>query len=152
MSCTQTRAHHLFRGETARLPFTHAESSSDSGSSSGSTSTSRTSSDTDTVGKLQSHKMAVKTVILGGKNKSPDGSLSQKVTTSYRKWYDRLVLAVRLAMPTDSPYTVVHSESLVGLFTLVMVKNTERIKLNHAEITTVKRGMHGRYGNKVRTP
>ena len=101
---------------------------------------------------LESRKMAAKTVILGGKNKSPDGSLSQKVTTSYRKWYDRLVLAVRLAMPTDSPYTVVHSESLVGLFTLVMVKNTERIKLNHAEITTVKRGMHGRYGNKVRTP
>ena len=55
-------------------------------------------------------------------------------------------------MPTDSPYTVVHFESLVGLFTLVMVKNMERIKLNYAEITIVKRDMHGRYGNKVRTP
>ena len=50
---------------------------------------------------LESRKMAAKTVLLGGKNKSADGSISQKVSSSYKKWYDRLVLSVRLAMPTD---------------------------------------------------
>ncbi|KAI0352527.1 DNase I-like protein [Trametes cingulata] len=97
---------------------------------------------------LESRKMAAKTVLLGGKNKATDGTISQKVTTSYKKWYDRLVLAVRCAMPADSPYTVIHTENLVGLFTCVFVKNTEKIRLKHVALTTVKRGMGGRYGNK----
>ncbi|OJT02321.1 hypothetical protein TRAPUB_7161 [Trametes pubescens] len=97
---------------------------------------------------LESRKMAAKTVLLGGKSKSTDGTISQKVTTSYKKWYDRLVLAVRCAMPADSPYTVVHAENLVGLFSCVLVKNTEKIRLKNVALTTVKRGMGGRYGNK----
>ncbi|OBZ71955.1 Synaptojanin-1 [Grifola frondosa] len=97
---------------------------------------------------LESRKMAAKTVLYGGKNKLTDGTISQKVTTSYKKWYDRLVLAVKLAMPPDAPYTVIHTENLVGLFSCIFVKNTERISLKHVAITTVKRGMGGRYGNK----
>lgn len=101
---------------------------------------------------LESRRMAAKTVLLGGKNKTADGSISQKVTTSYKKWYDRLVLAVRLAMPADEPYTVIHTENLVGLFTCIFVKNAERVALKHVALTTVKRGMGGRYGNKVCSP
>lgn len=101
---------------------------------------------------LESRKMAAKTVLLGGKNKNADGAISQKVTTSYKKWYDRLVLAVKLAMPPDVPYTVIHTENLVGLFSCIFVKNTERISLKQVAITTIKRGMGGRYGNKVRLP
>ncbi|KAH9843545.1 DNase I-like protein [Rhodofomes roseus] len=97
---------------------------------------------------LESRKMAAKTVLLGGKNKTPDGAISQKVSTSYKKWYDRLVLAVKMAMPPDEPYTVIHTENLVGLFSCIFVKNTERISLKHVAITTIKRGMGGRYGNK----
>ncbi|KAI0759751.1 DNase I-like protein [Trametes elegans] len=97
---------------------------------------------------LESRKMAAKTVLLGGKNKSTDGTISQKVSTSYKKWHDRLISAVRLAMPIDEPYTVVHTEKLVGLFSCVFVKNTEKIRLKHSNHTTVKRGMNGRYGNK----
>ena len=98
---------------------------------------------------LESRKMAAKTVLLGGKNKAADGSMSQKVSSSYKKWYDRLVSAVRSAMPADEPYTVVHAENLVGLFSFVLVKNAEKARLKHATLTTVKRGMGGRYGNKV---
>ena len=98
---------------------------------------------------LESRKMAAKTVLLGGKNKTADGGISQKVSTSYKKWYDRLVLAVKMAMPPDEPYTVIHTENLVGLFSCIFVKNTERISLKHVAITTIKRGMGGRYGNKV---
>lgn len=98
---------------------------------------------------LESRKMAAKTMLLGGKNKTADGGISQKVSTSYKKWYDRLVLAVKMAMPPDVPYTVIHTENLVGLFSCVFVKNTERIALKQVAITTIKRGMGGRYGNKV---
>ncbi|THH32183.1 hypothetical protein EUX98_g2010 [Antrodiella citrinella] len=97
---------------------------------------------------LESRKMAAKTVLLGTKTKTADGAISQKVTTSYKKWYDRLILAVRLAMPSTTPYTVIHTENLVGLFSCVFIKHTERNALKNISITTIKRGMGGRYGNK----
>ncbi|KAK7053763.1 IPPc domain-containing protein [Favolaschia claudopus] len=105
---------------------------------------------------LESRKMVAKNVFLGRKDKQ-DASiaqitglsgLSEKVTTAYRKWYDHLVLAVRLAMPTHVPYTAIHTESLVGLFSCVFVKNTERMSVKDNVITSIKRGMGGRYGNK----
>lgn len=98
---------------------------------------------------LESRKMAAKTVLLGGKKKAPDGSMSEKVSRSYKMWYDRLQLAVRLAMPVDCPYTVVHAENLVGLFTCIFVKSGEVKSLKEPAITTVKRGIAGMYGNKV---
>ena len=99
--------------------------------------------------KCQIATSTAKSVLLGGRTKSQDGTISQKVSTSYKKWYDRLVSAVRLAMPPDTPYTVIHTENLVGLFSCIFVKDTQRISLKHVAITTIKRGMGGRYGNKV---
>jgi len=96
---------------------------------------------------LESRKMAAKNVLLGGKKKADDG-LSDKVTSAYKKWHDRLVLAVKSAMPRES-YTVVHTENLVGLFTCIFVKTEERPRFDDVAVTTVKRGMGGRYGNKV---
>lgn len=100
---------------------------------------------------LESRKMAAKSVLLGGKKRETDGAISQRVTTSYKKWYDKLILAVRLAMPPDTPYTVIHTENLVGLFSCIFVKDTQRHSLRDVALTTVKRGMGGRYGNKVRS-
>lgn len=97
---------------------------------------------------LESRKMAAKSVLLGGKKKTADGTISEKVSSAYKKWYDKLVLAVRLAMPPETPYTVIHTENLVGLFSCIFVKNTEKFSLKDVAITTIKRGMGGRYGNK----
>lgn len=97
---------------------------------------------------LENRKMAAKTMLLGSKKKAPDGSLSEKVSRSYKMWHDRLQLAVRLAMPVDCPYTVVHAENLVGLFTCIFVKSSVK-GLKDPAITTVKRGIGGMYGNKV---
>ncbi|KAL5508643.1 hypothetical protein ACEPAH_6262 [Sanghuangporus vaninii] len=97
---------------------------------------------------LESRKMAAKTVLLGGKKKAPDGSISEKVSRSYKMWHDRLAMAVRLAMPPDCPYTVVHAENLVGLFSCIFIKSSERKGLKDIAITTVKRGIGGMYGNK----
>lgn len=96
---------------------------------------------------LESRRMAAKNVLLGSK-KGQEGVLSDKVTGAYKRWYDRLTSVMRQAMPPDVLYTVVHTESLVGLFTCVFVKHTERMSLRDIAITTVKRGMGGRYGNK----
>ncbi|CUA69348.1 putative inositol polyphosphate 5-phosphatase C9G1,10c [Schizosaccharomyces pombe 972h-] [Rhizoctonia solani] len=96
---------------------------------------------------LENKKLTAKTVLLGSQ-KSKTEKISEKVSRSYKLWYDRLVLAVRLAMPPDDPYTVVHSENLVGLFTCIFVRNSERVSLTDTAITTIKRGMKGRYGNK----
>ncbi|THH10067.1 hypothetical protein EW146_g8482 [Bondarzewia mesenterica] len=96
---------------------------------------------------LESRKMAAKSVLMG-KKKGADSGISEKVSSSYKRWHDRLVLAVRLAMPPDTPYTVIHTENLVGLFSCIFVKQKERVSLRHVAVATVKRGMGGRYGNK----
>ncbi|KAF9027252.1 DNase I-like protein [Hymenopellis radicata] len=102
---------------------------------------------------LESRKMAAKNIVLtaASSKKHEEGvlpGLSEKVTGAYRRWFDRLLLAVRLAMPPDCPYTCIHTESLVGLFTCIFIKNTERVTLRDMAISTIKRGMGGRYGNK----
>ncbi|KAL0579574.1 hypothetical protein V5O48_002412 [Marasmius crinis-equi] len=120
---------------------------------------------------LESRKMVAKNVILGGPNTTKKSKglhissavassststgddhvllgLSEKVTGAYKRWYDALVLAVRLAMPPECPYSVIHTESLVGLFSCIFVRHSERGALKDLAITTVKRGMGGRYGNK----
>ena len=97
---------------------------------------------------LESRRMAAKNVLLGSK-KGPEGVLSDKVTGAYKRWYDRLTSVMRQAVPPGVAYAVVHTESLVGLFTCVFVKQSEKASLKDIAITTIKRGMGGRYGNKV---
>ncbi|KAF9546307.1 DNase I-like protein [Agrocybe pediades] len=97
---------------------------------------------------LESRKMVAKNVLLGGKKKPEDGGLSDKVTGAYKRWYERLSIAVKATMPKDVTYCVVHTESLVGLFSCIFVKVSERETFDDVAVTTIKRGMGGRYGNK----
>lgn len=87
--------------------------------------------------------------LLFGKSKGVNGEMSAKVSQRYQLWHDKLVQAVRVAMPPQTPYTVVHAQKLVGLFTCIFVKNAETLNLRDIAVTTVKRGMAGTYGNKV---
>lgn len=93
---------------------------------------------------------AAETVLLGQKKKT-DGSISEKVSRSYRMWHERLVQAVRIAMPIEDPYFVAHTDNLVGLFSCIFVRQRQKHLLRDSAMTTVKRGMGGRYGNKVDT-
>ncbi len=97
---------------------------------------------------LESRKMAAKNVLLGGKKKQDD-ALSDKVTGAYKRWYNYLTLALKSAMPNEVGYTVIHTENLVGLFSCIFVKTKARAQFDDISITTIKRGMGGRYGNKV---
>ena len=75
--------------------------------------------------------------------------LSDKVSSQYRLWMDQLALSIRAAMPVDCPYAIIHSENLVGLLTCVFVKQSVRHRIKSSAITTMKRGLRGRYGNKA---
>lgn len=46
---------------------------------------------------------------------------------------------VKMAMPADTPYVKIHSESLVGLLTCVLVKASQKDALRDLDICTVKR-------------
>ncbi|KAG8702323.1 hypothetical protein FRC09_004804, partial [Ceratobasidium sp. 395] len=96
---------------------------------------------------LENKKLTAKTVLLGSQKSKTEGKISEKVSRSYKLWYDKLVYHTRLAFGGE-PYTVIHSENLVGLFSCIFVRKAECISLTDPSITTVKRGMKGRYGNK----
>ena len=98
---------------------------------------------------LESRRMAAKSAILGSRLGSDDSKLSEKVSGAYKRWYDQLVSAVRLAMPSDTPYTVVDTANLVGLFSCIFIKSTERAALKDTAVSVIKRGMGGHFGNKV---
>ena len=88
-------------------------------------------------------------MLLGGGKKKKEGILSDGVSSRYRLWLDYMMLSIRTAIPPDCPYSVIHTENLVGLLSCVFVKNSERHRIKDPAITTMKRGLHGRYGNKV---
>jgi hypothetical protein len=107
--------------------------------------------------------------MLFGKQKND--KLSDAVSASYRLWNDKLVAAVRMAMPPECPYTVTHVGDMVGvsqsclihlkllhshfsfrltqqLFSCVFVKSSQRENIHDITLVNCKTGMGGRYGNK----
>lgn len=87
-------------------------------------------------------------MILGAGKRA--GTINDRVSRHYRMWLDALTLAIRTVMPFEIPYSVIHHETLVGLFSCVFVKNSQRNRIRDPSIVVVKRGLKGRYGNKVR--
>ena len=98
---------------------------------------------------LESRRMVAYNVLLGGKKQTDDRLSEDLVTGAYKRWHNRLVLAVRAAMPKDVTYCLTHTESLIGLFSCIFVKDTERQTFDDVSVSTIKRGMGGWYGNKV---
>ncbi|GAA5986711.1 hypothetical protein JCM11641_007746 [Rhodosporidiobolus odoratus] len=95
---------------------------------------------------LENKKLTAKSMLMG--KKKTEQKLSDGLSSAYRQWHDKLVQAVRLAMPADSPYTVVHVGDLVGLLSCIFVKNSEMHRLRDIALITVKTGLGGRHGNK----
>ncbi|GJN88709.1 hypothetical protein Rhopal_001675-T1 [Rhodotorula paludigena] len=96
---------------------------------------------------LEDKKLTAKSMLIGKKNKT-DGKMSDSLSSAYRQWHDALVRAVRLSLPAETPYTVVHVGDLIGLFSCIFVKNSEMSRLRDVALVSVKTGMGGRYGNK----
>jgi len=80
--------------------------------------------------------------------KSSQKASAQKADQRYRIWHDALVRVMREAYP-QTPYRIIESRQMVGLFTCVFVKESEMLRIREISLVTVKTGLGGHYGNKV---
>ncbi|KAH6890093.1 Endonuclease/exonuclease/phosphatase [Coprinopsis sp. MPI-PUGE-AT-0042] len=93
---------------------------------------------------LEKRRVMTKSVLLNAAQRKQD-ALSERVTGNYKRWHDKLVQVVRAAYaPLGLEYEVVHVESLVGLFSCIFVKKTDRFRVRDVMITSIKRGLGGR--------
>lgn len=67
----------------------------------------------------------------------------------YRDWRDFLSRCMDDFMPRDELYHLLHTSSLVGLFTCIFVRASLRERIRNVYGGEVKRGMGGLHGNKV---
>jgi hypothetical protein len=70
----------------------------------------------------------------------------------YRDWRDFLTRCLDDYMPRNELYHLLHTSSLVGLFTCIFVKASLRERIRNISGAEVKRGMGGLHGNKVSNP
>ena len=82
------------------------------------------------------------------KSKKKDPGEPEHQGHQYRAWRDHLTRCIDEFMPTNQPYTLLHTASMVGLFTCVFVKTAERSRIKHVHTAEIKRGMGGLHGNK----
>ncbi len=53
-------------------------------------------------------------------------------------------------MPTNQSYALLHTTSMVGLFSCIFVKASSRSRISAVRAAEIKRGMGGLHGNKVK--
>ncbi|KAF2402923.1 DNase I-like protein [Trichodelitschia bisporula] len=95
---------------------------------------------------LEDKKVTARSLFKSSKKK--DALEHEHMAHQYRAWKDHLTKCLELHMPVDSPYMLLHTASLVGLFTCVFVKQSARPNIRDVEAAKVKLGMGGHYGNK----
>ena len=91
----------------------------------------------------------VETLFKGNKKKDP--SEQEHMSYQYRAWRDYLVRCVEDTMPPNEPYHLLHTASMVGLFSCVFIKASQRTQIRKVNTAELKRGMGGLHGNKVST-
>jgi Endonuclease/Exonuclease/phosphatase family 2 len=87
--------------------------------------------------------------LLKGKSRSKALPVIQEhMSHQYRVWQDKIVAAIRMANITQDDYTLLHSATLVGLFTCILVRPKERLNIHNLSATQVWTGLGGLHGNK----
>lgn len=69
----------------------------------------------------------------------------------YRAWRDHLSRCLDEFTHFDEAYTLLHTASLVGLFSCIFIKASLRSRVKDVEAAEIKTGMGGLHGNKVST-
>lgn len=67
----------------------------------------------------------------------------------YRAWRDYLGQLIEETMPATESYTLLHTSSMVGLFSCIFVKSPLRSRVRNLNVAEIKRGLGGLHGNKV---
>ncbi|KAL8850659.1 MAG: hypothetical protein Q9221_004378 [Calogaya cf. arnoldii] len=95
---------------------------------------------------LEDKKLTAKTLFKGSRRK--DGSDQEHMSRQYRDWRDHLVRSIEDHMPMSESYAVLHTASMVGLFSCIFVKTSIRSRISSVHAVEIKRGMGGLHGNK----
>ncbi|KAI4226175.1 MAG: hypothetical protein L6R36_003356 [Xanthoria steineri] len=95
---------------------------------------------------LEDKKLTAKTLFKGSRRK--DGGDQEHMSSQYRDWRDHLVRSIEDHMPANESYAVLHTASMVGLFSCVFVKASNRPRISSVHGVEIKRGMGGLHGNK----
>lgn len=95
---------------------------------------------------LDDKKLTAKSFFKG--NKKKDSSEQEHMSRQYRDWRDFLVRFIEDNMPPDEPYHLLHTASMVGLFSCVFVKASQRSHISNVSAAEIKRGLGGLHGNK----
>ncbi|KAK7747161.1 hypothetical protein SLS62_009103 [Diatrype stigma] len=83
------------------------------------------------------------------KSKKKDPVTDQeRMSHQYRDWRDFLVRSLDDYMPADTLYHLLHTATLVGLFTCIFVKSSIHGRIRNLSSSHIKRGMGGLHGNK----
>ncbi|KAL8757113.1 MAG: hypothetical protein Q9184_004307, partial [Pyrenodesmia sp. 2 TL-2023] len=96
---------------------------------------------------LEDKRLTAKTLFKGAKKK--DMNDHDHMSRQYRDWRDHLVRSIEDYMPTKDSYALLHTASLVGLFSCVFVKASQRTSISNVQAAEIKRGMGGLHGNKT---
>lgn len=94
---------------------------------------------------LENKKVTAKSFF---KSKKKDPAEQEHMSHQYRAWRDYLTRCIEDFMPADTKYVLLHTASMVGLFTCIFVKSDLRSRIKHVHTSEVKRGMGGLHGNK----
>lgn len=97
---------------------------------------------------LENKKLTAKSILKGGSKKKKAASQQEHMSHQYRLWQQQLTKSIETYMPRDQPYVLLHAANLVGLFTAIFVRSSERGKIQNLSASTVKRGLGGLHGNK----
>ncbi|KAJ4346678.1 uncharacterized protein N0V89_010609 [Didymosphaeria variabile] len=81
------------------------------------------------------------------KKKSKEANEQEHMSHQYRAWRDHLIRVLDEFCPRQN-YTLLHTANLVGLFTCIFVKGSERTKIRDVSAAEIKLGFSGRVGNK----
>lgn len=96
---------------------------------------------------LEDKKLTAKSFFKGSSKKKDPGE-AEHMSHQYRAWRDFLVQLLDENMPASETYHLLHTASMVGLFSCVFVKGAVRSRVRNLGAAEVKRGLGGLHGNK----
>ena len=79
------------------------------------------------------------------KEKEPDERI---LAAAYQQWQTYLEKQVSIVSVNDEGYKLLEVRHLVGLFTCIFIKRSLQKRVSNVQVSSVKTGLKGRYGNK----
>ncbi|KAL9103017.1 MAG: hypothetical protein Q9163_001907 [Psora crenata] len=95
---------------------------------------------------LEDKTLTAKSLLKG--NRKKEYAEHDPMSGQYRVWRDYLVKYVEESVPSHEPYQLLHTANMVGLFSCVFIKASQRNRIQKVSACEIKRGMGGLHGNK----